>query len=32
MKIVKMLAEEGYTKDDLGRDKFMERAWEWKEK
>ena len=30
-KIVEAMALEGITKDDLGRDKFLERAWEWKE-
>ena len=29
-KIVAAMAEEGVTKDDLGRDGFLERAWEWK--
>ena len=29
-KIVAARAEEGVTKDDLGRDGFLERAWEWK--
>ncbi len=29
-KIVKALAEQGITKEDLGRDGFLERAWEWK--
>jgi valyl-tRNA synthetase len=24
------MAKEGLTKNDLGRDKFLERAWEWK--
>lgn len=32
VKIVAALAEEGLTKEDLGREKFMERAWEWKAK
>ncbi len=31
-KIVEQMREEGITKEDLGRDKFMERAWAWKEK
>lgn len=31
-KIVAAMREEGLTKEDLGRDKFLERAWEWKEK
>lgn len=30
-KIVEAMAKEGITKDDLGRDKFIERAWQWKE-
>ena len=30
-KIVAALKEEGISKDDLGRDGFMERAWQWKE-
>ena len=25
------MAEEGITKEDLGREGFLERAWEWKE-
>ena len=29
-KIVEAMRKEGITKDDLGRDKFLERAWEWK--
>jgi len=32
IKIVEDMAEEGLTKDDLGREKFLERAWLWKEK
>ncbi len=31
-KIVEAMREEGITKDDIGRDGFLERAWEWKEK
>jgi valyl-tRNA synthetase len=31
VKIIEKLKEEGITKEDLGRDKFLERAWEWKE-
>ncbi len=31
-KIVAAMAEEGVTKEDLGREKFLERAWDWKEK
>lgn len=29
-KIVEKMREEGVTKEDLGRDKFLERAWDWK--
>ncbi|MEG2394937.1 MAG: valine--tRNA ligase, partial [Ruthenibacterium sp.] len=29
-KIVAKMKEEGVTKADLGRDKFLDRAWEWK--
>jgi len=32
VKIVEDMAKEGITKDDLGREKFLERAWKWKEK
>lgn len=31
-KIEEMLAEEGTSRWELGREKFLERAWEWKEK
>ncbi len=31
-KVVGMLREKGIKKSDLERDKFMEHAWEWKEK
>ena len=31
-KIVAAMREEGVTKEDIGRDGFMERAWAWKEK
>ena len=31
VKIVAAMAEEGLTKEDLGRDGFLERAWKWKE-
>ena len=31
-KIVEAMRQEGVTKDDLGRDGFLERAWAWKEK
>ncbi len=30
-KIVEAMRKEGLTKDDLGREKFLERAWAWKE-
>ncbi len=30
VKITEKLKEEGVDKHDLGRDKFLERAWEWK--
>lgn len=30
VKIVNKLAEEGIRKDDLGREGFLEKAWEWK--
>jgi len=30
--VEKALAEEGLTRQDLGRDKFVERVWQWKEK
>ncbi len=31
-KIVAAMAEEGLTKEQIGREAFMERAWAWKEK
>ena len=31
-KIVEAMREEGVTKEDLGREGFLERAWAWKEK
>ncbi len=31
VKIEEALAKEGISKHDLGREKFLERAWEWKE-
>ncbi|NLV63352.1 MAG: valine--tRNA ligase [Clostridiaceae bacterium] len=31
LKIVEKLKEEGLTKEELGREKFLERAWQWKE-
>ena len=31
-KIVAAMREEGLSKEDLGREKFLERAWAWKEK
>jgi valyl-tRNA synthetase len=30
MKVEQQLASEGLTKHDLGREKFLERMWEWK--
>ena len=30
VKIIEKLKEEGVDKHDLGREKFLERAWEWK--
>lgn len=29
-KIVEAMREEGISKEDIGREKFLERAWEWK--
>lgn len=29
-KIVEAMRNEGLTKEDIGREKFLERAWEWK--
>ncbi len=31
VKIVEQMAKEGLSKEDLGRDGFLERAWAWKE-
>lgn len=31
-KIVEAMKKEGLTKQDLGREKFLERAWDWKAK
>jgi len=31
-RIVAAIAKEGLTKQDVGREKFLERAWAWKEK
>lgn len=31
MKVVEKLREEGLTKYELGREKYLEKAWEWKE-
>lgn len=31
-KIVAQMAEEGLTKEQIGREEFMKRAWAWKEK
>lgn len=30
VKIIKTLKEQGIDKNDLGRDKFIEKAWDWK--
>ncbi len=30
LKIVEKMAKEGVTKQDIGREKFLERAWEWR--
>ena len=30
-KIVEAMRKDGVTKEDIGRDGFMERAWKWKE-
>ena len=30
--VAQELAKEGKTKEDVGREKFLERVWEWKEK
>ena len=30
VKIVEKMAEEGLTKEDVGREEFLKRAWEWK--
>ena len=31
LKVVQKMASEGLTKEDVGRDGFLERAWAWKE-
>lgn len=31
IKVEEMLAKEGLTRHDIGRDKFIEKVWEWKE-
>ena len=31
-KIVEQMRKEGITKEEIGRDGFLERAWDWKEK
>ena len=31
-KVERKLAEEGLKKEDIGREKFLEMTWEWKEK
>ena len=30
-KVVEKIKEEGLTKEDLGREKFLDRVWEWKD-
>ncbi len=30
-KVERKLADEGLTKEDIGREKFLEKTWEWKE-
>ena len=32
VKIVEQMAKEGLTKNDIGREGFLDRAWKWKEK
>lgn len=32
LKLVEALAKEGLSKEDIGREDFLERAWAWKEK
>lgn len=32
LQVEKMLAKEGTSRDDLGREEFIRRTWEWKEK
>ncbi len=32
MVVERQLAAEGYTRHDIGRDRFMEKVWEWKAK
>ncbi len=32
VKVERLLAEEGLTRFDLGREKFLERVWDWKER
>ena len=31
LKVVQKMASEGLTKEDVGREGFLERAWAWKE-
>ncbi|MFI3230521.1 MAG: valine--tRNA ligase [bacterium] len=31
VKVVEKMTEEGLTKEDIGRDEFLKRAWDWKE-
>ncbi|NLP45733.1 MAG: valine--tRNA ligase [Epulopiscium sp.] len=32
VKIVEQMAKEGLTKEEIGREAFLDRAWDWKEK
>ncbi len=32
VKVVEQIREEGLTKEEIGREKFLERAWDWKDK
>ena len=32
LKVVQKMASEGLTKEDVGREGFLERAWDWKAK
>ena len=31
LKVVQKMAEDGLKKEDVGREGFLKRAWEWKE-